>query len=125
MLTTHYIRSPLTTYAHHSLHVLTTHYIHSPLTTYAHHSLHMLTTHYMHSPLTTCAHHSLHMLTTHYICTPLTHICNKSILSGDFPDRTKFSIVKYIYKKGDKKNPTNYRPITLLTSFSKVFEKAL
>jgi hypothetical protein len=33
------------------------------------------------------------------------------------------SIVKTIYKK-EKMNPTNYRPIALLTSFSKVFEKA-
>ena len=37
----------------------------------------------------------------------------------------KFSIIKPIYKKGDKMNPTNYRPLSLLTSFSKVFEKAL
>jgi len=37
----------------------------------------------------------------------------------------KFSIVKPIYKKGNKMNPTNYRPISLLTSFLKVFEKAL
>jgi hypothetical protein len=36
----------------------------------------------------------------------------------------KFSIVKPIHKKGNKMNPTNYRPISLLTSFSKVFEKA-
>ena len=34
-------------------------------------------------------------------------------------------MVKPIYKKGNKINLTNYRPITLLTSFSKVFEKAL
>jgi len=59
------------------------------------------------------------------ICSPLTHICNKSILSGIFPDHRKFSIVKPIYKKGNKMNPTKYRPISLLTSFSKVFEKAL
>jgi hypothetical protein len=37
----------------------------------------------------------------------------------------KFSIIKPIYKKGNKMNPTNYRAISLLTSFSKVFEKAL
>ena len=36
-----------------------------------------------------------------------------------------FSIVKPIYKKGNEMNPTNYGPISLLTSFSKVFEKAL
>ena len=60
-----------------------------------------------------------------YICSPLTYICKKSILSGIFPDRMKFSIIKPIYKKGNKTNPTNYRPISLLTSFSKVFEKAL
>jgi hypothetical protein len=33
-----------------------------------------------------------------YICSPLTYICNKSILSGKFPDRMKFSTVKPIYK---------------------------
>jgi len=60
-----------------------------------------------------------------YICSPLTYICNKSILSGIFPDRMTFSIIKPIYRKGNKMNPTNYRPISLLTSFSKVFEKAL
>jgi hypothetical protein len=60
-----------------------------------------------------------------YICSPLTYICNKSIQSGIFPNRMKFSIVKPVYKKGDKTNPANYRPISLLTSFSKIFEKAL
>jgi hypothetical protein len=37
----------------------------------------------------------------------------------------KFSIIKPTFKKGNKMNLTNYRPISLLTSFSKVFEKAL
>jgi hypothetical protein len=64
-------------------------------------------------------------ISANYICSPLTHICNKSILSGIFPDRMKYSIVKPIHKKGDKMNPTNYRPISLLTTFSKILEKAL
>jgi len=31
-----------------------------------------------------------------------------------------FSILKPIYKEGNEINPTNYRPISILTSFSKV-----
>ena len=53
----------------------------------------------------------------------LNYICNKSILSGIFPTWLKYSIVKPLLKKGDKNNVTNYRPISLLTSFLKVFEK--
>jgi len=37
----------------------------------------------------------------------------------------KFSTVKPIHKKGNNTNLTTYRPISLLTSFSKIFEKAL
>jgi hypothetical protein len=42
---------------------------------------------------------------------------------GIFPSRLKFSTVKPIYKRGDKSNMTNYRPISLLISFLKIFEK--
>jgi hypothetical protein len=59
------------------------------------------------------------------ICSPLTYICNKSILTGAFPDCLQFSVVKPICKKGDRMDPANCRPISLLTSFSKVLEKAL
>ena len=60
-----------------------------------------------------------------YLCSPLTYICNKSILSGIFPDHLKLSIIEPIYKKGDRMTPTKYKRITLLTSFLKVFEKSL
>jgi hypothetical protein len=45
--------------------------------------------------------------------------------AGIFPDRLKIAVVKPLHKKGDKYNMTNYRPISLLPIFSKVFEKAM
>ena len=45
--------------------------------------------------------------------------------SGTFPARLKFAEIKPIYKKGDKSKISNYRPVSLLTSFSKVFEKII
>lgn len=45
--------------------------------------------------------------------------------SGTFPDKLKLSIVKPLYKKGDKDLIENYRPITLIPVLSKVFEKIL
>jgi len=60
-----------------------------------------------------------------YIISPLTYLCNKAMLSGIFPTWLKFSQVLPIFKKGDKDKLTNYRPISLLTSFSKIFEKVI
>ncbi len=45
---------------------------------------------------------------------------------GIFPDRLKYAIIKPIFKKkGDDQDITNYRPISLLTSFSKIIEKLI
>jgi Notch-like protein len=60
-----------------------------------------------------------------YISSSLTYICNKMLSSGIFPTRLKFAEVKPIFKKGDKKVTSNYRPVSLLTSFSKIFEKVI
>jgi hypothetical protein len=35
----------------------------------------------------------------------------------------KYAMVKPLHKKGDRSNISNYRPISMLSSFSKVFEK--
>jgi hypothetical protein len=56
---------------------------------------------------------------------PLTYMCNKMLFSGNFPDRLKYVEVKPLFKNGEKNNPSNYRPISLLTSFSKIFEKII
>jgi hypothetical protein len=45
--------------------------------------------------------------------------------NGIFPERLKYSIIKLIHKQGDKSLLSNYRPISLLTSFSKVVEKIM
>jgi hypothetical protein len=57
-----------------------------------------------------------------YIISPFTYICNVSLAQGIFPDRLKYAVVEPIFKAGDKYEPINYRPISLLSSFSEVFE---
>ena len=37
----------------------------------------------------------------------------------------KFAKVISIYKNGNKNDPNNYRPISILSSFSKIFEKLI
>jgi hypothetical protein len=64
-------------------------------------------------------------LGANYIASPITYICNKVISTGTFPDRMKYSIVIPIFKKGNKSDPANYRPISMLASFAKVLETAL
>jgi hypothetical protein len=44
---------------------------------------------------------------------PLTHIYNVSLRSGVFPDEWKAAKVKPLYKKGDRYDIQNYRPITI------------
>ena len=57
------------------------------------------------------------------ICKPLAHICNISFRSGVFPSRMKIANVIPMFKSGTKTDVTNYRPISLLPQFSKIFEK--
>ena len=45
--------------------------------------------------------------------------------TGTFPIRLKYAEIKPLFKKGDMNNKANFRPISLLTSFTKVFEKVI
>jgi hypothetical protein len=60
-----------------------------------------------------------------YIISPLTYICNQSLAQGIFLDKLKFAVVKPIFKNCDKYEPSNYRPISLLSTFSKILEKVI
>jgi hypothetical protein len=55
------------------------------------------------------------------ISKPLTYIYNLSLNSGLCPDRLKYANIKPCVKKDDRLQ-INYRPISLLTGFSKIFE---
>ena len=55
---------------------------------------------------------------------PLTKLFNKSLSEGVYPSLWKHAKITPIYKnKGAQSDPKNYRPISLLPSLSKVFEK--
>lgn len=59
------------------------------------------------------------------LCKPLIKIFNFSIKQSCFPDRWKQSYIIPIYKSGDQSDISNYRPISILNSFAKLFEKIL
>ena len=60
-----------------------------------------------------------------FISSPLCYISNKSMLSENFPATLKYATEKPLLKKGNKEDVANYRPISLLTSFSKVSERLI
>jgi hypothetical protein len=51
------------------------------------------------------------------ISKPLAYILNISLTQGILPDRLKYSIMKPIYKNGDKAQILNYRSTSLLRGF--------
>ena len=57
--------------------------------------------------------------------TTLSNVINSSLDQGTFPQQLKTARVVPIHKGGDKCTVSNYRPISLLTSFSKIYEKIM
>ena len=63
--------------------------------------------------------------TIHNIHIPITHIVNLSFSTGIVPNHMKIAKVIPIFKASDPQSIQNYRPISLLTSFSKLLEKIM
>ena len=59
------------------------------------------------------------------ICNILVDIFNKSFTSGIFPDSLKIAKLTPVHKKDNKQLIENYRPIAVLSSFSKLLEKLM
>lgn len=60
-----------------------------------------------------------------YISKPLSGAFNLCLRNGVFPDQFKLAVISPIYKKGPKHLVQNYRPLSLLSSTSKLFERCI
>ena len=55
----------------------------------------------------------------------LAHIFNQSFITGKFPSSFKLTKVVTVFNKRDSRDLNNCKPISLLNTFSKIFEKAM
>ena len=61
----------------------------------------------------------------HTIALSVTKLLNLSIKTGKFPKLWKCSKITALFKSGDRTNASNYRPISILPTLSKILEKAV
>ena len=59
------------------------------------------------------------------ISSPLSHVCQLSLSEGYFPSELKLAKIIPLYKANDPSLFNNYRPISLLSVFSKILEKIM
>ena len=65
------------------------------------------------------------MFICHVISSALAQLMNKSILCGMYPRQLKHAKVIPVHKTGDETDPSNYRPISLLSVFNRIFERLM
>lgn len=56
---------------------------------------------------------------------PISGLINESFETGEFPDNLKVARVIPLFKSGNKSMKSNYRPISILHTVSKIFERAM
>ena len=66
----------------------------------------------------------LKILKTH-ISPLISSLINDSFLCGIFPSKLKWAKAIPVFKKGSRQDKDNYRLISVLSTFSKIFEKAV
>ena len=57
------------------------------------------------------------------ISEPLTFLVNDSFACGNFPEKFKLARITPVSKKGSRFDIDNYRPISVLSNFGKLFKK--
>ena len=70
------------------------------------------------SPLASCYQLDVFLAT-------LSVLINKSVEHGIYPTKLKLAKVIPIHKANDESDPSNYRPISLLSVFNRIFEKMM
>lgn len=60
-----------------------------------------------------------------FLAEPLTILFNLSLAQGIYPDAWKVSKVIPLFKGGDRANGENYRPISIMDNFAKIFERVI
>ena len=59
------------------------------------------------------------------ISPPLAELINLSVQTGKYPSKLKHAKIIPVYKGDDETDPSNYRPISLLSVFNRIFEKTM
>ena len=62
---------------------------------------------------------------SHIISPTLEHLYNNCMRNGVFPNELKVGNISPIYKNGNEEHLENYRPVSTLPIFSKIFEKII
>ena len=71
-----------------------------------------------------CPDHILKRI-NHLVSPTLSKLINSSFQSGTFPNCLKHAIITPVFKSGNKKEVSNYRPISVLSTYSKILEKCM